>query len=282
MRALRTQALLLAAVMTGLALASGAGARLTPATGRMGATLARPGAALARLVAPRPPEAPGRASAARMVATRAAPGQTAAPPPAGARDRVVFLAQSHNLSCEAAALRMALAAEGIAVTEDALLASMHPDHSRPWWDRQGVMHWEDPYDHFVGDPDGHERDLTGYGAYWPVVAAAAAGVGGRVLRAGEGISPSSLRDAVAAGHVALAWVGFDGSNYVPHAPGSFLAGSRSILYGRGYEHVVLVAGVRDGALLVYNPWPTAGPAWVGQDVFDAAYADFDRMALIMA
>src|SRR5438067_8458812 len=48
--------------------------------------------------------------------------------------------QQHGLSCEAAALRMTLAAFGINVAEDSLLAQIGADRRAPYWDASGAMH----------------------------------------------------------------------------------------------------------------------------------------------
>src|SRR5947208_1371589 len=72
--------------------------------------------------------------------------------------------QQHGLSCEAAALRMALASLGIARTEDSLLSQIGAD-LRPHYTDASGFHWGDPYVSFVGNVDGAERNLTGYGVY---------------------------------------------------------------------------------------------------------------------
>ncbi|MFZ2202452.1 MAG: Ig-like domain-containing protein, partial [Microgenomates group bacterium] len=72
--------------------------------------------------------------------------------------------QQHPLSCEVAALRMALAFRQIEKTEEELLAQVGYDPSP----RRGNL-WGDPYEIFVGDIDGKQMS-TGYGVYWPPIA----------------------------------------------------------------------------------------------------------------
>ena len=117
--------------------------------------------------------------------------------------------QIHGLDCEAAALQMALAEQGIAVSQNTLLSQMGIDYRAPYWDASGAMHWGDPYANFVGNPDGAERLLTGYGVYYPPIARVAAMDGATVVRSGEGIAPATLYQDVLAGHPAIAWVSFD-------------------------------------------------------------------------
>lgn len=68
--------------------------------------------------------------------------------------------QQHSLSCEAAALRMALAYRKIDVAEDPLIGQIGFDktlHSKNIWG--------DPQTGFVGSIDGRQM-ITGYGVYW--------------------------------------------------------------------------------------------------------------------
>src|SRR3977135_2915626 len=69
--------------------------------------------------------------------------------------------QEHNLSCEAAALKMALSYEGIAVDEMTLVGYMTNDRRPAQFDSKGrLVAWGDPAQSFVGDPDGHIERLT--------------------------------------------------------------------------------------------------------------------------
>src|SRR5712691_4881417 len=104
--------------------------------------------------------------------------------------------QQHGLSCEASALQMILAAFGINVGEDTLLAQIGADRRAPYWDASGAMHWGDPYATFVGNVDGSERGLTGYGVYYPPIARVAQANGAPVSQSGEGIAPSTIYQAV--------------------------------------------------------------------------------------
>src|SRR5438105_3827787 len=122
---------------------------------------------------------------------------------------VPFQHQIHGLSCEAAALQMALESQGIYVSQDSILNVMGIDWRRPYWDSAGNMHWGDPYDNFVGNPDGAEFNFTGYGTYYPTVVRAAQHFGGSVVQAGEGIAPSTLYQAVMNGQPVVAWGSFD-------------------------------------------------------------------------
>src|SRR2546425_7835796 len=114
--------------------------------------------------------------------------------------------QQHNLSCEAAALAMALTYYGIAADEVTLIRHMTNDPRPAKFDAKGrLVAWGDPAQGFVGDPDGRIERYTGYGVYYQPVALAAMLAGANVLQAGS-VTPKQLYDAVLAGHPPLAWI----------------------------------------------------------------------------
>lgn len=73
---------------------------------------------------------------------------------------VKFHRQEHSLSCEIAALKMALNFKGVDVSENDLLAQL-PFDPTP---KDGNI-WGDPDKGFVGDIDGR-MPATGYGVHW--------------------------------------------------------------------------------------------------------------------
>lgn len=183
------------------------------------------------------------------------PAATPLSPPAGRVLAVPLLAQTWNLSCEAASLQMALAYEGIRVAQSSLLAAMRPDYSRPVQSGGRVVSWTDPYDHFVGDPAGHEYDHSGYGVYYPVVARVAEEFGARVAWAGTGLGWDQLRLLVLSGHPVVLWAAYDGATYGPDGPVYRYRATdgREVVYAPGFEHAVTVSGVGDGGVLLDNP-----------------------------
>src|SRR5436305_1735666 len=139
--------------------------------------------------------------------------------------QLTYVAQSHPLSCEAAALQMALAHAGIQRTQDAILQLTGIDSRPPELAADGsVLHWGDPYDRFVGDPDGSETALTGYGVYAPALARAATASGAHVLAAAQGIASAEVYDYVAHEHPVIAWVSMSGrGEYAPQPTTKYVA-----------------------------------------------------------
>lgn len=76
---------------------------------------------------------------------------------------VVFHRQEHSLSCEIAALKMALDFQGLNIKESELIENLQFDSTAR---KNGI--WGDPYTGFVGDIDG-KMGVTGYGVYWQPV-----------------------------------------------------------------------------------------------------------------
>ncbi len=190
--------------------------------------------------------------------------------------------QEHSLTCEAAALKMALSYEGITVDEMTLIGYMTSDPRPAKFDAQGhLVTWGDPAQGFVGNPDGSIQRLTGYGVYFGPVATAAERVGATVVAAGGGlygsaVAPSDVYNAVLDGHPVVAWI----SNTYRTVPLSrYTAYDGASVSYTLTEHAVTVIGVRPDAVLINDPW--YGQHWHPKTQFEAAYATFQQMAVIV-
>jgi uncharacterized protein YvpB len=213
------------------------------------------------------------------------PAPSPATPPRPAQ-RVLSLRihyQQHNLTCEAAALEMALSYAGITAGELKLLAYMTRDPRPARFDSAGrLVSWGDPQKGFVGDPDGHIQTYGGYGVYFGPVAIAAVLAGAHVVDAGgglygSGISPTRVYDAVLDGHPVVAWIS---NTYRTASLSRYTAYDGATVWYTLTEHAVTVIGVRPGAVLIDDPW--FGQAWHPKAQFEAAYATFKQMAVIVA
>jgi uncharacterized protein YvpB len=112
--------------------------------------------------------------------------------------------QDRALSCEAAALKMALAGKGVRVSEDNIMSLIGYD---PTSRTNGG--WGDPDVAFVGDING-AQNTTGYGVHWGPVAAAA-----NAWRPAKAVTGMSLTDAareLEAGNPIVIW-GVMGTSY---------------------------------------------------------------------
>jgi uncharacterized protein YvpB len=201
-----------------------------------------------------------------------------APSAAGSRVlNVPWYQQAFELSCESASLRMALAYEGIETTDQAVLDIVGADPSRATF-VNGALRWGDPYVSFVGNVNGSEIALTGYGMYYPTVVKAATQLGGHVLAAGEGVTPDQVYEAVLAGHPVVTWVTYQ---WVILRRQDYVAfDGRTIPYAGPGEHAVTIVGVDPTRVLVNNPW--SGPEWVSKALFERIYLTYNQMAVVLA
>jgi uncharacterized protein YvpB len=192
---------------------------------------------------------------------------------------VPFYKQVYELSCEEAALQMALAHAHIYKTQAQELADEGNDPRAGYYDSTGTLRWGNANAVFVGDVNGSEVALTGYGTYSPTIARIAGRYGANVLASGQGIAPSAVYNAVLNGHPVVTWVAFD---WRYHTPGSYLTfdGSQRLIYSGPIEHAVTIVGVGRDSVLVNNPW--SGQQWVDKGTFEGAYATYNNMAVVIA
>jgi uncharacterized protein YvpB len=205
------------------------------------------------------------------------------PPPGSVVLNVPFFAQVYSLSCEEASLEMALGYEGINASQDTILSTIGVDQRAPQVDGNGnVVHWGDPYTNFVGDPNGYREGAqygsrSGYGTYDTAIARAATALGGHVLRSDEHIPPADLYAAINQHHPSVVWVAWE---YSPHATTTYQAwDGRIVMHGAPWEHAVALIGTSPGSVLINNPH--GGQQWITKGTFEAAYAMFDDMAVIL-
>jgi uncharacterized protein YvpB len=205
------------------------------------------------------------------------------PPPGAIILNVPYYAQVYSLSCEEAALQMALAYEGIHKNQDEILNDIGVDRRAPEVDRNGnVVHWGNPMTNFVGDPNGYREGAqygsrSGYGTYYPTIARAATDFGGHVFAANQGLSPGWLYDQIANHRPSVVWVAWQ---YSPHPTTTYVAwDGQTVLYGAPWEHAVTLIGTSGGSVLIANPH--GGQEWISKPVFERAYAMFGDMAVTL-
>src|SRR5437879_8117163 len=151
-------------------------------------------------VPPPPPPPPPAPAPARVAVVR-----SWAPAAATVTIGVPVYRQTRNLNCETAALQMGLAYYGHYYSQDSLFAYEHADLRQAQW-INGALHWGDPYTNFVGNVNGSETNLTGYGVYYPVILSIARSHGVPNAYGGEGFSPRTVYAELAAGHPVQIWM----------------------------------------------------------------------------
>ena len=192
-----------------------------------------------------------------------------------------LIAQSRNLDCESAALRMALLQKGRDFSEDWILAQMGADLRQAVVDRFGdVLRWGNPYRTFVGNVNGFEYNSTGYGVYYPPIAMAGSRAG-RWTVGQEGWSPHDLYIEVAAGNPAVIWVPVYGY-WDSAAIRWWTAWDGQQIRYTPVEHAMTVIGVNAAAGTVTLNDPNRGVLrTVSMASFEAAWAKFNNMAVVV-
>ena len=184
--------------------------------------------------------------------------------------------QEMALDCETASLQMALAAFGHYDTQQDLFSLENADTRPPVMSGRHVAQWGDPYTNFVGNVNGSDAVPTGYGIYFPPITSIARSRGDPYVVGGEGYAPSTIYDAIAAGHPVQAWVETGwGRAFV----GYWTAwDGRPVRYSLA-EHSLVLIGVSPTSVLVNDPWKGA-TYWVNKSTFEISFADFNNMAVI--
>jgi uncharacterized protein YvpB len=192
-----------------------------------------------------------------------------------------LIAQSHNLDCEAAALRMALFVPGTNASENWILAQMGADVRPAVVNQFGdVLRWGNPYQTFVGNVNGLDYNATGYGVYFPPIAMAARRAGRSAL-AKEGWTPHDLYVEVASGNPAVVWVPVYGYWTSASMRNWTAWDGQSIRYTL-VEHAMTLIGVDAAAGTVTLNDPNRGYVrTVAMSDFEAAFAKFNNMAVVV-
>jgi hypothetical protein len=199
----------------------------------------------------------------------------AVPASADVIGNVPVVRQQHALDCEAAALAMAMAHEGLARSQWQLLVAMgigrrHPRGGLPGR-RRPVPQLRRRPQRLGGPPDRLRR----------LPASGGAGRGGdRRPRpaGGGGIPAAAVYDQVAQGHPAVAWITYD---WRPHARHDYVAwDGRWVPYAGPFEHTVTVVGVDGASVRVHDP--ARGAYWMARPTFEAAYGVYGGMAVVLA
>jgi uncharacterized protein YvpB len=191
---------------------------------------------------------------------------------------VAFYYQNHALSCEEAATSMALTHQGIYLSQDQILAELGSDRRGAYTDPSGRLRWGNPYETFVGNVNGSEYNLSGYGTYWPPLVRIAKAHGARVIDYGT-MSAGTIYARLIAGHPVVVFATWDWAWHPRHDYLSF--DGQWIPFIGPYEasHVYTAVGVSAGSVLINDP--IRGQYWISKASFEAGYSDFNE-AIVFA
>ena len=191
---------------------------------------------------------------------------------------VAFYYQNHPLSCEEAATSMALTHQGIYVSQDQILAELGADSRAAYRDASGTLRWGNPYWTFVGNVNGSESNLTGYGTYYPPLVRIAKAHGARLIAYGS-MSADTIYARVIAGHPVVAFATWDWGWHPRHDYLSYDGQWIPFIGPAAASHVYTVVGVSPGSVLINDP--IRGQYWLSKASFQAGYSDFNE-AIVFA
>jgi uncharacterized protein YvpB len=225
-----------------------------------------------------PPRVPLTATAAvlpRIIQpTAILPTVTPTPLPAEQLLTVPLHKQEHALSCEAAALKMAMGALGIDVPEDALLSKMSRDRTPRVVRPDGTVQWGDPDIGFIGRWDGvFARD--GYGVYDGPIAELAVSYGFSGTTHAQGVDPEQLYDAVRQGYPSVVWMPY---GLTVKGRGAWSTPKGKHIDYVVTEHAVVLAGVDARGVVYADPY-TASLEHASFGAFEAAMAELGDRAV---
>lgn len=179
--------------------------------------------------------------------------------------------QKYALSCELAALRMALLFRGIEISEDTLLSQVGID-STP---HQGEL-WGNPHAAFVGNVRGKQM-VDGYGVHWDPIATVAKSYRGAISFAGWSIA--QLTEALSLGNPVIVWVYSSGG-----WPTHWFTPEGSRIYAVRDEHAVTVVGFvgssNNPSQIIVND-PLVGQVYWSRNIFDKKWDIFGRSGVVI-
>jgi len=236
---------------------------------------------------PTPAATPTLAPTATQVPTvvpSATPAPTVAPTPVPPPPQTVFtigvpvIQQTMVLDCETAALQMGLAAYGYSYSQANLFARENPDLRPPVMDvaNHRVLQWGDPYTNFVGQVNGSDWAPTGYGVYYPVILRIAREIGLTNAYGGEGLSASTIYNALKNGHAVEVWIETNWTRPGVYTWTAF--DGRTVRYSYA-EHAVTLSGVSPTQVRVNDPLHGT-QYWISKATFETSWSDFNNMAVV--
>jgi len=184
---------------------------------------------------------------------------------------IPVLLQEHALSCEIAALRMALTYRGVNVSEDELLNNLHKDPTP----HLGFI-WGNPYVGFVGNVNGRQM-VSGYGVYWGPIADVANKY--RYAVSFEGWDITKLIQAIERSYPVVIWIYINNGT-----PTYWFTPSGDRIFAIPDEHAVVVVGFMGTAsnpsYIIVND-PLVGQTYWTREMFEDKWGVFGRSGVIV-
>jgi uncharacterized protein YvpB len=185
-------------------------------------------------------------------------------------------AQTHNASCEASSAHAAMLYLGKNVPEDQIIEEVGFDQS-PRYFRDGVLHWGNPQENFVGDIDGEEVYVDGYGVYnEPIYQVLKShGFGGSISKTGW--DSNELYREIRKGYPAIAWIS---NSYQKLEVRKMVAPDGAENPYMVGEHAVVVRGVDRNNVYIMDVGNGSYYS-VTKKKFETGFANLNNMAIVV-
>lgn len=186
-------------------------------------------------------------------------------------------AQTHPASCESASAHVVMDYFGSDFSEDSIIEEIGADLSPRHFDADGNLHWGNPQKTFVGDIDGKNVYVDGYGVYNEPIAKVLKNHGFSASISRTGWKIEELLNHVRRGYPAIVWIS---SNYQASEVGTMI-GPDGIenpwIWG---EHAVVLRGVDRDEIYIMDVG-NGSYYTVSYSKFETGFANLNNMAIIV-
>jgi uncharacterized protein YvpB len=191
---------------------------------------------------------------------------------------VEAFAQTHHASCESAAAHAAMKYWGVDMGENDIIAAIGADtETERYFDDQGRLHWGNPQKAFVGDIDGEDVYVDGYGVYNQPVYKVLAANGFSKSISKTGWNFDELMNHVKRGYPVIAWTSYnykDMENYELISPDGAV---NTFIY---QEHAVVVRGYDGENVYIMDVYKGVFKT-ISKSDFIRGMANLDNMAIVV-
>lgn len=185
--------------------------------------------------------------------------------------------QTHPASCESASTRAVVKYFGGSLTEDQIIAEVGADLSPRYFDSEGNLHWGNPQDKFVGDIDGENLYIDGYGVYNQPIKRVLDNHGFSRSISKNGWDRDELFAWVRSGYPAIIWISNDWKTKTVVTMIGPDGTENPWIFG---EHAVVIRGV--DRIRVYIMDVGNGSYYtVSYAKFDIGFANLGNMAIVV-
>jgi len=186
-------------------------------------------------------------------------------------------AQTHPASCESASAYAVMDYFGVDFSEDSIIDEIGADLSSRYFDNNGDLHWGNPQETFVGDIDGQNVYVDGYGVYNQPIAEVLKAHGFAASISQTGWEVDNLLEYIRRGYPAIVWISND---YQSKEVGTMIAldgVENPWIWG---EHAVVLRGVDSDEIYIMDVGDGSYYT-VSYSKFETGFSNLNNMAIVV-